>query len=323
MPEERFDNLPAKTVFFASATPQDQKFVLKQIRGHARFESSKTNDVEAPFGDRELSPVEETTVSSLIATAGQKLESLGVKDAHTLLPIRKQIAIRYQSSWGMVSNEGSGLTGPNGEFIEWSIPETMQTTEPKAVSKLFHELSHFVTQRVIKLKKKGSKVTRFSSQSIGFLRDREDTLRFGKRGPFEEGPAELFTLYCFDNKDAQISTVYRLQVPFTIAWLTKFAEKRNITPMEAFAKFYTAKTHQDYSFYKDLVDVFGVDMVRKLNNVRIRQSEIIKPEELDEVAKLGEFGKEYEGLLSDLDQGHGISFPGMRGTIVRMEECAE
>lgn len=134
--------------------------------------------------------------------------------------------------------------------------------------------------------------------------------------------ADLFALYCLD-ENVSIETPYNLQVPFMIAMLNRYAQARNVTPLDAFKRAFRAKAERDFTFQRELTEIFGTQTIRDLNNVEIEFSHIANPQNLDKVAQEGGFFDDYIHLRDTMNEGKPIKMRGMTGGIIKTDGATD
>ena len=306
MEETGFDNISQRTRFGAAVGEEKKSGVLQQINKGVAEEREKI-ETQHVFGYslRELSTTEQEDLNQMIATTGQKLEALGLENVQAILPQLEQMIIvdvdsqnRYQK--GNESVDG-GLS-LYGEYIRINLPKEMKITDPQVKRAIFHELSHFVSTQVIKIDSQENQG--FRPGALGFNRSviDKETGRENMRGIWEESTAELFALFCLD-QDIEATTVYRIQFPFMLSFVEKLADlKGDLSTFEAFKLIYKGKTTRDFNVQRELVEAFGSEVVRKINNI-IADPGIRDENEIIEIASLGGFQDRYKELQEKIDTG--------------------
>lgn len=233
-------------------------------------------------------------ITYCVARLGSKLSEIGINDPASILPKPGQDVrvVRVQSEFGI-----SGVTFfPSTEFTI-HIPSQIEfpSTEFKRV--FFHESSHFIKRVVLGKSKRFNGVVTFGG---GFVTS--------KGGAYEEGNAELFSLFCLED-DAELDTCYPKEVCFLTSILKKFAREKGLDPLEVYKRFARANITRDFGFQGELVDVFGTQAVRGFNNFWF--DEPYKPEISESERML--FGDEFCDLYTAYQEGQLIAFPGMDG----------
>ncbi len=188
------------------------------------------------------------------------------------------------------------LTFPNADFRET----------------LSHESAHFMKKHVV-AKGPDDEVNIIGA---GFS-------RYGKHlnNIYEESNAEFFSLFCADDNIVH-RTPYGEQLSFTIALLKRFSQVKGIESVDAFKKLFKANAIRDFSFQRELVEVFGTETVKAFNNFSWWEQSMssfnsntsesgMTPERL---AELGGFNEEFTALRAATKRGEEISLPGLKGT---------
>lgn len=327
---EPLASLDRRTTFFKQTRdkPQEKNRFLRQIQREGKS-FAKTLSQTAPEYRIDIdAPENWSLIQTLNSKARDKLQEMGFSEPEELLPTRDELSFSY----GLEDEPPFCRVGNLGEFLAVTIPKGTPVDSQITKQLYLHEISHFVTRRVIKAtKQEGKKKADLKTYSAGFTRfsmsekplDMKNIFE-GRRpkGIFEEGLSDLFALYCLD-ENVSIETPYNLQVPFMIAVLNKYARARNISPLVAFQRAFRAKAERDFTFQRELVNVFGIQTIRDLNNVEIEFSHIANPEDLMKVAQEGGFFEDYINLRDALNDGKPIRLGGVKGGIIKTEGATD
>lgn len=275
----------------------------------------------------ELAPEESEFLSNMIVNAEQKLKVLDIEKAHELIPQLEQIIIvefdpYHREQRYFPKNRPRGSHDLLGTYLEVRLPQGMKITHPEAQHVFYHEVSHLIPRRVIKRNPFSiSKEDRIVLRARGFTRSLG---LFGdaEAGVWEEPLAELYALFC-QNKNLEIATGYAVETAFMLAFIKKFADKKdNLTPFEAFKLVYRGNALRDFIVQKELVEVFGPQLVRELNDAVPGGTPVILEEyysQFAEIAHMGGFYDRYNSLKQTLDAGGTIQvskiIPEIKGEI--------
>lgn len=325
MAEASEEIIPQKIHFTVSTPPATRQEILSGIRDGAE-RKKRISPLEEQLGWRDytLNIEEKAALSSLLTNANNKLKAIGIEN-DALLPQSEQIKfIQYdQDNFG-------GFTGIYGEYIIVYMPRGSTLANLEVQAALYHEIGHFVTAVVIE-GKEGSK--NYSYIARGFDKNARNLKEYGIdaiRGLFEEPLQELFALYCTDDDALVLPSSYRLRVPFMISLLEEYTRRKNEDPSMMFKKVYRANALRDFSLQRELVKVFGGDFVRRLNTILVvnhagdmGMSEGIDAEFLKNLAERGKFSLPYAALQQSFDQGGLISYPGLKGRIIKTDYPVE
>lgn len=268
-------------------------------------------------------PKNQRYLYELQTKAKERLEDLGFTHANQLVPNVDQLSFSY----ALKDDTPFVRVGNLGEFIQIQLPLGTPFVSPTTAHFFYHELSHFITKRVLKvdnIEEVGRKKRKVKLYAAGFTRfpihDKPllslKDLFEGRRpkGIFEDGLSDLFALYCMD-QEITIESNYNVQLPFMMALLKRYAKLRNISSLDAFKRVFKAKATRDFTFQKELVELFGTTAVKDLNNLEIQFSHIRDHTEVERVAR--EFGiiDEYNELRQSMNSGQELTFEGMTGRI--------
>lgn len=295
--------------FAKFTTPEDQTRILNKLKDGDDKDWINTPDISYS----EVYGLSEEFFRQM-KVARNKLTEMGMKDSSILLPTLEQVVLKYNQSWGWGSV--SGACDEYGRNIMIRLDRSMSFPNELLDRAVYHETEHFLRKHIFKKGTKGNlKLDEASIETVGvgFVRN---TSR-GHKDLFEEATAELFALYCL-NDDVVIATSYAEEVCFVAALLKKFADKKGVEGIEAFKKLVKANITRDFSFQRELVEVFGKEAVKEFNNfewweakaVSVPEEERLHPEKL---ADLGGFREEYDNFKKAINEGQFVTLSGMRG----------
>lgn len=293
--------------FTKSTTPEDQIEILDKLRNDKDWiNTPDINHLEVRGMSEEISRQMEVVRDKLI--------EMGMEYLIPTLPTPEQIVLKSNAWWGYGAI--SGFCDEYGRNVVIRLDRIMSFPNKILDRTVYHETEHFLRKHIFKKGTKGNlKLDEGSIErvGVGFVRK---TSR-GDKDLFEEATAELFACYCVDD-DVVIATPYPEEVCFAVALLEKFAEKKGIKGIEAFKKLVKANITRDFSFQRELVEVFGREAVKEFNNfewweakaVSVPEEERLHPEKL---ADIGGFREEYDSLKKAINEGQFVTLSGMRG----------
>ncbi len=298
--------------FIASTHPLNPERLKQIIDDHTKEKKGVTSfERRGGWSKREISKQEQLEVQSVINAAEEKLTEIGIPNTQSLVPTVEHMSFLEAEGERPIAAQ----TGQYNNYIKFYLPSGYPLTDSEYQATLLHEISHFVTPVVLK-----TTTTTSSSQDVvletvakGF--DREPAVYTDERGIFEEGLADLFALFVLNKEDLTIPLAPESidRTIFTMALLKEFAKRSGISPVEVFIKIFKGKVLRDYSAQKELVDIFGTNVIRGINNIDTFYGEFDDKDKTEEIAKQGGFLDEYKNLRNDLAAGRIISFPGIQG----------
>ncbi len=257
----------------------------------------------------ELTNVEKEELQKQLEIAGDKLEKLGL--SRELLPEADNVYFYYYIK-GEDPEDIGGEATIETRCVHIFLSKYYKVTDFESKRVLFHEITHAITKRNIKWVASRDDYTPADTETVsfGFTRAAKGKYRYEK-GLFEEGVSDIFSAFCLES---DIESPYDVQTPFTIAFLKDLGEREGISEKEAFAQLFKAKVEQDYTFFKTLVDIYGTEFVRSMNNAKLILASASESE-LTELSKLGNFYDKYSDLQKAFDSGKPIALDGLTGSI--------
>lgn len=315
------DQLAKKVKFTASAQPEDRNKALDAITKQAIHPTPPSPHIQEIYAryyrDRSLPQNEEIYLSKMIKNAESKLRSLGFSNADQMLPVREQITIRE-----IIDESENQVGGEVGEYLEHiriDLPKSKSIQECEDV--FYHELCHFISGEVVTVTNHPSKHRIYQAQGDKFRQQLfrgfqrvtdEETVPL--RGIPEEGIPDLFAAFCIEGL---VVSVYNIQSPFMVTFITDYASKKGVSAMQAFTAIIQANVCRDYTFQKDLVAVYGRAFVRKLNNLGHTYGGEGFREAISDLANVGGFQTAYENCRKDFNLGKPITFEGLKGSVIK------
>ncbi|HBO10721.1 TPA: hypothetical protein DD448_02120, partial [Candidatus Collierbacteria bacterium] len=305
------NNIRLKTKFSATMTPKDQGAYF-QSRKNSIF-NKYLKYLNNDFGDhllRKLTPNDQLILQEILSKTQEALISLGIDPA--LMPFPNQFIFADLTPQFLDRNRqkyvekriGGGETDAYGTTIEINLPTDMGLLDQQAQAIIIHEISHFITKKVIQFNPNPRKNTYDLIQSgfMKYVNNRE------LKGAGEEAMADLFAAYVMHNSGITFATPYELDNAFMLSMIETIRDRSSMSALEAFKRLFVAKTELDYSVFKDLVSIFGNDFVRTLNTTleptyNRDATDEQKAEIIRQLAKLGGFESRFMELYSAHQNG--------------------
>lgn len=237
-----------------------------------------------------------------------KLVEVGIEDPESIIPDNDlDIGIHLWKT-GQQGIGGHNWFPSNG--IEIFMPPDTPFPNSNFRRVYFHEGSHYLRRLVVAKSKPPYGGGR--TFGAGLLNNRR------KSDVYEEGNAEIFALFCAD-EDIEISTPYPKEISFLSSMLMELSQAQRIDPLDAFKKFSKANINADFTIYRDLVAVFGIQRVRAFNNIfwekdcggELKYEQDYELEVTDEESQL--FGDQFCQTHAAYLRGELVSFPGIKG----------
>jgi len=299
-------NLTEKIKFTANTPPENRAKLLIELQQDFRNDDGFKKDAIEPEYHGTIE--EEQILTELADILKQRLADLGLTELENLIPNRCQIVIQRVSA----GSTFGGWVDAFGRYIIFDIPEDMEFTSIQFKKLFFHEVKHFLSKRVIKSTDEQYQISRLGLDNAGKIHPNGTISNV--RGIFEEPNAELFAFYCCD-EDREYETTYTKQLPFLIAFIETYAQRANITTIEAFRIIFQADIKGDKMIYKKLKQYFNTETLRGMNRIERNSGMLADKNQLIEITKSGGFEKLYSEITECLGKGESISLPGIKGRV--------
>lgn len=267
------------------------------------------------LGKREKTPEQKAILMQWLADAKEKLYQLGISKVKNILPDVKDISLNPFFLDAETQKYPSGASA--GTRMALGIPKSYKMEQTQCKFVFLHELAHFITKQMYTGKKpSGENALHPVIMGSGFDRTIKRDTTMEDMGIYEEALCELFALYSIDEAE-EYPIAYPVQTAFIMSLIDEFAVKNSITSFEGFKTLFKGHISRDFSFQKKLVDTFGTEAVRNINNISTNQP---SPTQIAEIAHKCGFRDKYVELLRAFEKRVPVTFDQIKARFILKDD---